>query len=139
MMQDAIELFDEVRLTYHRLVEVLPEVHGDLGVSPPQRAVLEHLHRHGPASVPAVARARNVTRQHIQTIVNDLRVQDLVWPEPNPAHQRSPLFTLTSRGEDTIADIVRRERDYLSPRLVDLDDGDLQAARRTLADLRHRL
>jgi hypothetical protein len=40
------------------------------------RAVLEFLSRHGPASVPQIARRRFVTRQHIQALVNGLMEQD---------------------------------------------------------------
>ena len=35
-----------------------------------QRAVLEYLLINGPATVPAIARARRVTRQHMQALVN---------------------------------------------------------------------
>jgi len=42
------------------------------------RAVLEGLDRSGPRTVPAMARARLVTRQHIQTILNELLERKLV-------------------------------------------------------------
>jgi DNA-binding MarR family transcriptional regulator len=139
MTSPAVELMDQVRLLYNRLVEVVHELHGDSGVSAPQRAVLEYLHRNGAATVPAMARARNVTRQHIQAIVNDLGETELVSPEPNPAHQRSPLITLTAAGRDAIEAILFRECEHLETRVGDLAEEDLRAATQTLAAFRQRL
>ena len=139
MLSPAVDLINEVRLLYNRLVEIVEELHSDTGITAPQRAVLEYLHHNGAATVPAMARARNVTRQHIQTIINDLHESRLVSPEPNPAHQRSPLFTLTDAGSATIGAIVSRESEYLKARLGDVAEEDVRAATRTLTTLRHRL
>lgn len=139
MIESVTTVIDEVRLLFNRLIELVEELHRDSGVTAPQRAVLEYLHRHGEATVPDIARARNVTRQHIQGIVNDLARLALVEPRPNPAHQRSPLFVLADVGRRTMTAILDRERRYLEAHLGDLDEDDLRHAAHTLAELRHRL
>ena len=70
MMVLLDRLFDEVRLLEHRLVQVAERLHTGDGVTIPGRAVLEYLLRCGTTSVPDIARARYVSRQHIQTIVD---------------------------------------------------------------------
>jgi DNA-binding MarR family transcriptional regulator len=138
-MDHVVTLLDQVRLLRNRLVEVSSEVSQHSGVSPPQRAVLEFLHREGPATVPGVARARAVSRQHIQTIVNDLVALCLVDLGSNPAHRRSPLISLRPEGAALIEKILTAERDYLDSHLADVDDRAIRAAIRTLDDLRRRL
>ena len=57
MTQALVQLFDEVRLLEHQLVRTVEVLHADLAVTAPRRAVLEYLHRHGPSTVPDIARA----------------------------------------------------------------------------------
>lgn len=139
-MKDAVvSLVDEVRLLHHRLVALASELHRDLDLTPPQRAVLEYLYRHDAATVPGVARARGVTRQHIQTIANELLARDLVTASHNPAHRRSPLLGLTPAGRTLIETVLHRERDYVRGNLADLEDARLRDAAAVLAGLRSRL
>ena len=90
MPTDLLRLFDEVRLLNHQLIRTVDALHSDIGVTAPGRAVLEFLDRMGATSVPEIARARLVTRQHIQTIVDDLGAAGHIERSVNPAHQRSP-------------------------------------------------
>ena len=53
----------------------------------------------GPQTVPQLARARPVTRQHIQTLVNGLLDDGLVRLIDNPRHKRSRLVALTAAGK----------------------------------------
>jgi DNA-binding MarR family transcriptional regulator len=131
-----VRLFDEVRLLDHRLVQVADALHGGGGVSTPGRVVLEYLDRHGPTAVPAIARARHVTRQHIQTIVDALAAKGLVEPAPNPAHRTSPLFGLTDSGRRTIRAMRERERAVMEERLGHLDPDDADRAAAVLAAVR---
>ena len=128
MMVLLDRLFDEVRLLEHRLVQVAERLHSGAGVTIPGRAVLEYLLRCGPTSVPDIARARYVSRQHIQTIVDTLADAGLVQSKPNPAHRRSPLFTLTDSGASAITAIHERERQLLKARLRGIDRDEVAAA-----------
>ncbi|MCP4305937.1 MAG: MarR family transcriptional regulator, partial [bacterium] len=108
MQQEFEALVNEIRISYHFLADLADHLHAD--IDPPGRAVLEHLTRHGAASVPQIARARHVSRQHIQSIVNDLLTRGLVETTPNPAHRRSHLIALTDAGHELIHEVIERER-----------------------------
>jgi DNA-binding MarR family transcriptional regulator len=83
------------------------------GFTASHRGVLESLSAGGAQTVPALARARPVARQHIQVLVNDLAALGLVEMRPNPAHQRSPLVQLTPLGEERFGEIRASEKEVL--------------------------
>lgn len=136
---DHIALIDELRLTIHRLAAVADEINAKRGITAPTRAVLEFLHRHGPTTVPDIARARGVSRQHIQTQVNDLDAAGMVEAIANPNHLRSRLIALTTRGVDTIESALDHERCTLSPVLESIPNADVVAATTTLRSVRTAL
>jgi DNA-binding MarR family transcriptional regulator len=103
------------------------------------RAVLEFLEVSGPTPVPAIARRRRVTRQHIQVIVNGLLKHGLVITRQNPAHQRSTLIALTGEGRAMMQEIRRREEAFLGSANFGLSPGDLKRARKTLRAVRRGL
>jgi DNA-binding MarR family transcriptional regulator len=139
MYRSLVHLFDEVRLLHHRLAQAADELHEPTGVSAPSRAVLEYLDRHGATAVPDNARNRYVTRQHIQTIVDQLADRGLVARATNPAHRRSPLVELTPDGATTITSMHERERALLDARLAGIDDDAVCAAAAVLAAIRSAL
>ncbi|HYD86369.1 MAG TPA: MarR family transcriptional regulator [Vitreimonas sp.] len=61
---------------------------------------LRSLVKDGPQTVPAMARARPVSRQHCQTICNALEAQGLVEFIDNPRHKKSKLVRVTRKGRD---------------------------------------
>jgi DNA-binding MarR family transcriptional regulator len=139
MYEAVMRLFDEVRLLDHRLIQAAEELHADLAISAPSRAVLEYLEREGPTSVPAIARARYVTRQHIQATVDALADGGLVRRAANPAHRRSPLVELTAVGAKTIKTMHDRERRLLEQRLATVAVTGIGAAAAVLAAIRAAL
>jgi DNA-binding MarR family transcriptional regulator len=139
MLTDAEALADEVRLHFHALVRLAGALHGDLKVTAPMRAVLEYLQAQGPTPVPRIARSRGVSRQHIQTIVNDLLDEGLVELRDNPAHRRSCLIALTAVGAATIAGIRDTERTVLGDAFSDFDTAKVRAATQTLRAVRLRI
>jgi DNA-binding MarR family transcriptional regulator len=139
VLADVEALADEVRLHYHALVRLAGALHGRLGVTPPMRAVLEYLGAQGPAPVPRIAWSRGVSRQHIQTIVNELLQEGLVELRDNPAHRRSCLVTLTAAGDATITGIRDTERTVLGDAFSDIDTDAVRAATQTLRAVRRRL
>jgi DNA-binding MarR family transcriptional regulator len=60
--------------------------------------VLRALVVEGTQTVPGIARARPVSRQHCQTICNSLEAQGLVEFVANPQHKRSQLVRITKKG-----------------------------------------
>ncbi len=139
MFTDVETLADEVRLHYHALVRLAGALHGALKVSAPMRAVLEFLQAQGPTPVPRIARSRGVSRQHVQTIVNELLDDGLVELRDNPAHRRSCLVALSAVGDATIAGIRDTERTVLGDAFADLDTARVRATTETLRALRRRI
>ena len=101
----------EVRRLFNQLRAAAETIHADHEALPiAQRAILESLHRDGPATVPALARARPVSRQHVQILVNALAGAGLVETRPNPGHRRSPFVALTPAGRRLFTAMRTRER-----------------------------
>ncbi len=102
LFAEAISLADRIKLIERQVSQWDPGSH--LG-----RNILGGLKRHGPQTVPQIARSRNVSRQHIQTIVNHLANQGRVEFVGNPAHQRSRLVRISPRGTELLNTINRQE------------------------------
>jgi DNA-binding MarR family transcriptional regulator len=139
MLHEFLQLIDEVRLLDHRLVQIADRLHHDEPVSVSERAVLEFLLRNGPTTVPAIARARHVTRQHIQIGVNALLTGALIERRANPAHARSPLLALTEAGQQQMQTMQAREGELIASLPLDADPEDLAAAARVLTAVRNAL
>jgi DNA-binding MarR family transcriptional regulator len=138
-MEPFSRLFDELRMLEHRLGQVADKLHASGEVSTPGRAVLEFLTRFGPTSVPDIARARYVTRQHVRSIVDALVAGALIEPASNPAHRRSSLFTLTDKGRDALAAMQEREHELIRRRFEAIERPDVDKAADVLAAIRNAL
>ena len=133
----ALELvFDEVRLLFHTLKAAAEDLHGGTSITVPMRGVLEGLLRVGPQTVPALARARPVSRQHIQAIVDELLRQKLVETQDNPAHKTSPLIALTQKGASCIRRMKEREQRVLMERKLEVSERNLACTAETLRAVR---
>lgn len=133
------ELVEETTLLFHRLRDAAERVHGAGELSGGRRGVLLWLERAGAQTVPQLARGRTVSRQHMQMVVNDLLKDGYVELVSNPAHKRSPIVRLTSKGEDYIAEMRDREREM--HRRIELGIGveQMRAASMVLSRLRERM
>jgi DNA-binding MarR family transcriptional regulator len=125
-------VIDETRLLFHRLKAVANELHAPDRITAGKRGVLVSLHRLGPQTVPEMARARPVSRQHIQSLVNSLSDTGYVEFIDNPAHRGSPLVRLTPAGRVLINGILRREAGPMSRVAKAVPLGDLKKTLRTL-------
>jgi DNA-binding MarR family transcriptional regulator len=109
------------------------------GVTAARRAVMEFLADHDPSTVPQIAEAKSVTRQHIQTSADELVAQGLaVWSD-NPAHRRSRLLALSPKGTEIFLAIRREETAYLDQIGAAMDPARIETARQALRDLQRRL
>jgi DNA-binding MarR family transcriptional regulator len=86
-----------------------------------------------------MARARTVSRQHIQTLVNELLRDRLVELAPNPAHQRSPLVRLTPKGKALFEVMLRRESALFARIGAAVPENDLRCAAAVLDAVRRQL
>lgn len=132
-------LIVDVRLCFHRLKAVADVLHGDLAITASMRGVLETLSDGGDWTVPRIARAKGVSRQHIQVTVDTLRAAGLVELRANPAHRRSPLIVATAEGAAGFAEMRRREADVLDRFAGALSPEGVAAARDTLTRLNELL
>jgi DNA-binding MarR family transcriptional regulator len=128
-------LIDESRSLVQRLRAASEEIHEDLDITVGQRAILGWIAEKGPATVPEIARARNVSRQHIQTVVNVFAARGLVVSENNPAHKRSHIVHLTGQGRMLVDELDRRQARIW--RALDLKVGrrDIETAASVLSRL----
>lgn len=126
-------LFDETRLLFHAMREWVETVHRGCELSAGMRAVLEFLLRNGPTTVPDIARARLVSRQHIQQQVDPLLERKLAKRDENPAHKRSPFIALTDRGRALIVDMRTKELHALAELQTGVSDSAMHQASQVLA------
>jgi DNA-binding MarR family transcriptional regulator len=133
------ELLDQVRLLWHVMARAAQRLHPDQAITLGMRAVLEFLQREGPTAVPRIARSRQVTRQHVQALVNDLVEARLAALDDNPSHRRSPLVRLTPEGQQAIQRMTRRERRFLDGLGLQVRPEALRQAAATLHAVRQAL
>lgn len=132
-------LLGEVRGCFNRLKGLAEELHADLEVSAPERAVLEALARGSALTVPEIAARRGVSRQHVQVIMNALIDRALVTSLANPAHKRSPHFALSDGGARLFAAMRAREAAVLEQLADGLETAAVRDAGQVLARLNARL
>jgi DNA-binding MarR family transcriptional regulator len=133
------ELFNENTRLFHRLAALLADLHHEGESSAGKRAILRDLARLGPQTVPQMARARPVTRQFIQKLVNELTEQGLVEFTENSAHKRSHLVQLTTKGRAQLEAMLRREAELLEGKQIPVSKAELVQANQTLRQLRQWL
>jgi DNA-binding MarR family transcriptional regulator len=90
----------------------------------------------GEQTVPQMARARAVSRQHVQALVNQLVDERLVELIANPAHKRSPLARLTPLGKKTVDAMNSNEAGLLSKAELGITEKELREAAETLRAVR---
>ena len=129
------ELMWRTRRLFQRLANEFQPVPGGAPLSGAQRAVLEFLDRGGDQTVPDIARQRSVSRQHIQLNVNALTVAGWVEDQPNPAHRRSPLISITASGRERLHAAQSVEAELAAAIGEHFRTADLVAAARVLGAL----
>ncbi|MGH7909372.1 MAG: MarR family winged helix-turn-helix transcriptional regulator [Thermodesulfobacteriota bacterium] len=129
-------LIGEVVALFHRLRMVSEQIHRQGEMTSGKRGVLGSLDRFGPQTVPEMARARPVSRQYIQTLVNQVSEEGLVEFIENPAHKRSHLVRLTTNGKELLDLMIHRETDLLSRLKLDIPEKALRDGAGVLKALR---
>ena len=107
--QPLDELLRETVALFHRLKTAATQLHGGGELAAAKRGILKSLES-GPQTVPQMARARPVSRQHIQSLVDPLAAAGYVELVDNPHHRRSRLVRLTAKGQTAVDRINRREQ-----------------------------
>ncbi len=133
------ELIGATRSLADSLKEVARQLHDDLQLSVPARALMLELRKSGPLTVPELARRREVSRQFVQVTVNPLLAAGILETQANPAHRRSQLIALTDTGTQLIRQVMRREGSLLGELAQELSPEDIRQAAATLAQLQQVL
>lgn len=124
----AAALIRTIRRGFRRLAGAGDRLHADLGVTAAMRVVLEMLDENGPMTVPQMARAKGLSRQHFQTKVDLLAAHGLVEARTNPAHARSVLIGPTAEGTRVFAAMSAREAAAIAAATKEMDAEALSAA-----------
>jgi DNA-binding MarR family transcriptional regulator len=127
---------DETIALYLRMKWVSDQIYEEEGRGGARRGVLRGLVRYGAQTVPAMARARGVSRQHVQEVVDAMREDGLVELLPNPRHRRSHLIAATPRGEALVGRMDDTDDRVLAGACGALATRDLEITARTLRAMR---
>lgn len=130
-------VLEETIALYHRLRWVSEQVYGEQGRSTARRGIIRGLVRYGPQTVPGLARARSVSRQHVQDVVDQLLEMGLVALEPNPTHKRSWLVRATTRGEAMVKEMDEIDAGVLGAVSNAVSARDMELTAKTLRSLRN--
>ena len=139
LKQEVLSLIGSIRRLFHLLAAAGSALHAEVGVTASMRGVMESIHRQGPQTVPALARQRPVSRQHIQRIVDQLLERKLVQLEDNPAHKRSPRVALTPRGATLFRTMSEREKSVFERIARNLSAAEAHTALRVLSKMKSSL
>ncbi|MCP4082830.1 MAG: MarR family transcriptional regulator [Planctomycetaceae bacterium] len=134
-----MEITRLVPLVFHRLRAFGDAFHKEHGITTPMRGVMLSLFDRGAQTVPHLAAARPVSRQHIQTIVDALTDRGLVLIKPNPVHKRSSLVDLSEDGYELFAKVREDEMTVFSDAFADFGIDDLRATQHVLTNLSSQL
>jgi DNA-binding MarR family transcriptional regulator len=132
------ELTFEVALLFFRMRVAATQYLGQGRHSSGRRSILKSLGARGPQTVPAMAKPRAVSRQHVQKLVDELKRDALVAAIPNPTHKRSKLIALTGRGAGFLEKMEKREAELFRFLGRDLRLGDIRSATELVRELRRR-
>ena len=130
------ELTFTTALLYFRMRKAAEELLGEGAQSSGRRSILKSLAAGEPQTVPAMARLRAVSRQHVQKLVNGLVKDGLVELLDNPAHRRSRLVAITAAGRRVAAATSRREAEILPEISRGISLTDIRTATRVLKRLK---
>lgn len=106
-------LANSIRRTYNRLRHATDQIHEKVELSAPKRTLLMDISREGPQTVPMLASLRYVSRQIIQTQVNELIELGLLATKNNPEHKRSSLIVLTGKARHLVKQMKQEEQRFL--------------------------
>lgn len=112
---------------------------GQWGLTAADRAVMEFLFPDEKLTVPAIADRYDVSRQHVQIVVNGLKEKGLLLIEPNPKHKRSLLLCLSPEGSEVFTAIRKRESTIVGRVFAEVSDHDLNISHSVLESMYRQL
>lgn len=102
-------------------------------LTPSQSAVLNRLHREGPATQGELAAAEHVRQQSMAATLGVLDELGYLARTPDPADRRRVVISLSESGTDTVRGVFQHRDEWLAQALVDeLSPAELDAVTRVL-------
>lgn len=135
-MTEMADFIESLREAFFALRGLSTRMLADLECSPAERGVIAELGKQGPRPVPAMARARGISRQAMQKAVDAMIERGWLGTEPNPEHARSQLIALTPAGDKLWTLIKKREAAALGARELPVSATELARATAVLAKLK---
>ena len=114
------------------LLEGIKKVHKNDELSDPKRQVLMTVHRHGPQTVPQIARKKKFSRQHILNLVNEFVADGYIDLVKNPDHKTSKLIQLTAKGLQAIEKMNEFETEIFSRLEINVSIEEMNQAKDTM-------
>ncbi|NBH03276.1 MarR family transcriptional regulator [Amycolatopsis sp. SID8362] len=102
-------------------------------LTPSQSAVLNRLHRAGPATQGELAAAEHVRQQSMAATLGVLDELGYLARTPDPADRRRVVISLSPAGRDTVRGILQHREEWLAQALLDeLSPAELDVVTRAL-------
>lgn len=117
----------DLRIAVMRLARRLRTERASDAMTPSQMAVLATLLRSGPMSPGELADAERVQPPSMTRILHSLLAQAMVTREPHPSDRRQVVYQATAEAEAMVLQDRKRRDRWLSRRLAELTDEELQA------------
>src|SRR5829696_8760047 len=108
------------------------------GLTTARTHLLWVLHHAGPSNQQALAAALWVSPRNVTGLVDALEAGGFVARQPHPSDRRATLVTLTDRGAQTAATMVRDRQDIAARLVEGLGDSRLNRPGRHPGPLRSR-
>jgi DNA-binding MarR family transcriptional regulator len=128
------DLSPRLRLAITRTARRLRQ-EADAGLSPSLTAALATLERHGPLTPSRLAEIERIQRPTVTRLVATLEDDGLVVREPDPDDRRVSHIRITKEGRALVKKLRSRKNAYLSRRLRDLDEDELETLERATSIL----
>lgn len=124
-MASAEHVFDRLLEIALLIQDDLSHTFADTGLTPARTHLLWVLHHAGPSNQQTLAAALSVSPRNVTGLVDALEAGGFVERRPHPSDRRATLVTLTDRGTQTMAEMVR-DRQAAAAQLVEgFGDGRL--------------
>jgi DNA-binding MarR family transcriptional regulator len=128
------DLSPRLRLAITRMARRLRQ-EADAGLSPSLTAALATLERHGPLTPSRLAEIERIQRPTVTRLLATLENDGLVEREADPDDRRVSHVRISREGSALVKKLRSRKNAYLSRRLRDLDDEELEILERATSIL----
>ncbi len=108
-------------------------------LSPTLTAALATIERHGPITPSELAAVERIKRPTATRIAAALEADELIVRAPDPSDGRGSLLSISPRGRDLVRRLRKRKNAYLSRRLRELSEDDVEALDRAAEVLERML